>query len=61
MSENKAIPVKANERPKHAPTHRGGPGHTRTGQFTSGQRRTHRTPHLRDQRQCVQFEYVHLL
>ena len=27
MSENKAIPVKANERPKHAPTHRGGPGH----------------------------------
>ena len=27
MSENKAIPVKANERPKHAPTHRSGPGH----------------------------------
>ena len=26
MSENKAVPVKANERPKHAPTHRG-PGH----------------------------------
>ncbi|MHA6513186.1 ABC transporter ATP-binding protein [Tessaracoccus sp. Z1128] len=27
MSENRAIPVKANERPKHAPALRGGPGH----------------------------------
>ena len=41
MSENKAIPVKANERPKHAPTHRGGPG---PQQPAPGQRHADTTP-----------------